>query len=371
MVAGDAKTSTRVKQLKNLEASFYGQGFTNIDPTVGGLPSIEQGQAKDQAKSALRSQHGQHVRISAESDCASLRAGSKFSLKKAPPGGGDNFIITRISHTAAAGVDTGSYYKNTFECIPGDIEIAPEVSQGRRIDGNLAAKVVQSEYSEASPDRTYGMVKVAFPWDPEVHTPWLQVAQIFGSGGGDSGAWFLPQLGDDVLVSFLGGDSRRPVIVGIMHSGKDKGPEFTNGDGDFTRVGIRTPAGHELSFCDSGGAKEAEEVYLESAGNFDRTVIKNETADIGVNQEITVGEKIIIDAGTSIELKVGSNSITIDSNGIKIDGMNVTAKAKLEVKIDGLNVTAKAKVNAKIEGAMSELSGQAMTTVKGGVVMIN
>jgi hypothetical protein len=43
----------------------------------------------------------------------------------------------------------------------------------------------------------------------------------------------------------------------------------------------------------------------------------------------------------------------------------------MEAKIEGLNVTASAKVNAKVDGTMSELSGKAMTTVKGAMVMIN
>jgi type VI secretion system secreted protein VgrG len=378
-------STTKVKPMQNQEAKRYGRGFANIGPA--GMPSLKQVQAKDHARTALRSSEGEHLRINAQSNCVSLSAGSNFSLKESPPGGGNSFIITRITHTATAGIDTGTDYKNEFECIPGDTEIATQKPGNQAVYGNLTATVVQSDYDDASPERKYGMVKVCFPWDPDTVTPWLQVAQIFGSGGGDSGAWFLPQLDDDVLVSFLGGDTRRPVVVGIMHNGKDDGPTFTNGDGEFTRIGIRTPEGSELSFADKGGKKEVKEVYLESVGNFDRLVKENETVkvdkdneiditgdqkvDIKADQKVNVGQKITIEAGTSIELKVGTNKITIDSSGVKIEGMNVEAKATMEAKIEGLNVTATAKVNAKIDGAMSELSGKAMTTVKGAMVMIN
>ncbi len=395
MVSGEDKYSTKIKQMQALKANFYARGFANIDPANQGMPALAAEHARAQAKVSLRSGQGQYRLIETASNCVSLCAGTTIELADSPPGGGDKFIITRISHAASTGHDSGTDYSNQFECIPATAEIAPEAPAPQSVYGNLAATVVESEYDVASPNRSYGMVKVAFPWDPKTKSPWLQVAQIFGSGGKESGAWFLPQKGDDVLVGFLGGDTRRPVIVGVMHNGKDKGPKFTHGDGDFTRIGIKTPVGHELSFCDSGGKKVKKEVYLESAGNFDRHVQENETVqvdkdnevdikgdqkliigkgqdvDIKADQKVKVGKKITIEAGTSIELKVGSNKITIDNSGVKIEGMNVEAKAKMEAKIEGLNVTASAKVNAKIDGTMSELSGKAMTTVKGAMVMIN
>lgn len=394
-VSGEDKFKTKIKQMQALEANIYAKGFANIDPAKQGMPALAAEHAKAQARVSLRRGQGQYCRINTGSNCVSLYAGNTIELEDTPPGGGNKFIVTRIHHAVSSGFDTGTDYSNDFECIPDGAEIAPEALPPQPIYGNLAATVVESEYDIASPNRSYGMVKVSFPWDPETKSHWLQVAQIFGSGGKESGAWFLPQKGDDVLVSFLGGDTRRPVIVGVMHNGKDKGPKFTNGDGDFTRIGIKTPVGHELSFCDSGGKQVKKEVYLESAGNFDRYVIENETAkidkdneveikgeqkqkigksqdvDIKASQKVKVGQKITIEAGTSIELKVGSNKITIDNSGVKIEGMNVEAKAKMEAKIEGLNVTASAKVNAKIDGTMAELSGKAMTTVKGAMVMIN
>ena len=394
-VSGEEKVTTKIKQMQSLEAKLYANGFADIDPGKQGMPALAAGHAKAQAKVSLRTGQGQYRRINSASNCVSLFAGNIIELEDTPPGGGKKFIVTRIHHSASSGFDTGTDYSNEFECIPDTAEIAPDAPVSQPVYGNLAATVVESEYDVESANRSYGMVKVAFPWDPKTKSPWLQVAQIFGSGGRESGAWFLPQKNDDVLVSFLGGDTRRPVIIGVMHNGKDKGPKFTNGDGDFTRIGIKTPVGHELSFCDSGGKKVKKEVYLESAGNFDRYVKENETVkidkdnevdikgdqklkigkgqdvDIKADQKVKVGKKITIEAGTSIELKVGSNKITIDNTGVTIEGMNVSAKAKLEAKIEGLNVTASAKVNAKVDGTMSELSGKAMTTVKGAMVMIN
>jgi len=73
---------------------------------------------------------------------------------------------------------------------------------------------------------------------------------------------------------------------------------------------------------------------------------------------------IVIEATSNITLKVGGSSIAIEAGGITIQ-----TPATMEVK--GAQVTVKADAQLGLEGAMAELKGSGMTTVKGGVVMIN
>ncbi|MBK1836610.1 type VI secretion system tip protein VgrG [Azospirillum sp. YIM B02556] len=70
----------------------------------------------------------------------------------------------------------------------------------------------------------------------------------------------------------------------------------------------------------------------------------------------TGGGKITMEAATSIELKVGGNSIKIDPTGVTIKGtmVKVTGDAQVQIK-----------------GAMTQVNGDAMVQVKGGVVTIN
>jgi type VI secretion system secreted protein VgrG len=93
----------------------------------------------------------------------------------------------------------------------------------------------------------------------------------------------------------------------------------------------------------------------------------NRTAEIKQgNDEITVGMgnrtvkvnsgKITEEAMQSIELKVGQNSVKIDQTGVTIKG--------LMIKIEGQTTT-------DLKGLTTTVSGDAMLTVKGGVVMIN
>jgi type VI secretion system secreted protein VgrG len=86
------------------------------------------------------------------------------------------------------------------------------------------------------------------------------------------------------------------------------------------------------------------------------------------------------EAGTSIELKVGSNSIKIDQSGITLSAAaitlsstgNTSISAKGDATVSGMNVSATAQIGATVKGnATAEVSASGQTTVKGAIVMIN
>jgi hypothetical protein len=57
---------------------------------------------------------------------------------------------------------------------------------------------------------------------------------------------------------------------------------------------------------------------------------------------------------------------------MKLEGMNVGMKAQMNAKIEGqMGVDIKSSLSTKVAGTMTEVSGQATTMVKGGIVMIN
>ena len=94
----------------------------------------------------------------------------------------------------------------------------------------------------------------------------------------------------------------------------------------------------------------------------------------------------LVQAGQSITLKVGGNTIVIDTNGIKITvggstmeftSSSIAAKST-QVKIEGTetkvlatNLTLSGDTQAKLAGAMVEVAGSGMTKISGGMVMIN
>ncbi len=68
-----------------------------------------------------------------------------------------------------------------------------------------------------------GRVKLRFPWLTDSHeSSWARVAAPMA--GNNRGAYFLPEVDDEVLVVFEQGDMRFPFVLGSLWNGKDKAP---------------------------------------------------------------------------------------------------------------------------------------------------
>src|SRR4029453_4492610 len=68
-----------------------------------------------------------------------------------------------------------------------------------------------------------GRVKLRFPWfDDGTVTDWGRVTQLYPANG--YGSVFVPEQGDEVLVAFVHGDMRFPIVLGGLYNGSDKPP---------------------------------------------------------------------------------------------------------------------------------------------------
>src|SRR5438105_14251117 len=78
-----------------------------------------------------------------------------------------------------------------------------------------------------------GRVKVTLPWSPDTgsdrYEAWARLATLFA--GNNRGSWFIPDVNDEVLLVFEGGDPRRPYVIGGLCDGSDKLPESMDGGG--------------------------------------------------------------------------------------------------------------------------------------------
>jgi uncharacterized protein involved in type VI secretion and phage assembly len=87
-----------------------------------------------------------------------------------------------------------------------------------RVFGVVTAKVVSVDDEQGE-----GRIQLTFPWLPgNTKSYWAPVASAMA--GGDSGAWFMPDEGDEVLVAFNQGDVNHPYVVGFLWNGQAKPP---------------------------------------------------------------------------------------------------------------------------------------------------
>lgn len=128
----------------------------------------------------------------------------------------------------------------------------------------------------------------------------------------DTGAYFIPQEGDQVLVAFHQGDGNEAFVVGRLWNDNKKPPRQGEDDPKTKRV-IRTPGEHEIAFDDT----EQSVVITTKAGQ--HVTLKQDSVEIGVDNNGTA--KITLDTGGNLEISA-TTSITMKAPTITLGDGN-------------------------------------------------
>jgi uncharacterized protein involved in type VI secretion and phage assembly len=174
-----------------------------------------------------------------------------------------------------------------------------------------------------------GRVRVMLPWAPDSSggdgfEAWARLATLMG--GSNRGSWFVPDVGDEVLVAAEACDPNRLYVLGGLWNGQATPPEAMDAGGANNKKVLRSRNGVKVTLDDTDGQ---ETLVLETPG------------------------------GQQLTLKDGPGSVElVDSNGnsLKMEpgGITVTTSAKLTVQASTVEVTAgQVTVNA----AMSRFAG--------------
>src|SRR4029077_385980 len=121
------------------------------------------------------------------------------------------------------------------------LTVSPDPSLGGKVYGVAVAQVLDNFDS-----LSLGRVQLSLPWLPGFE-PWARVAVL--SAGDGRGTYFIPQVGDEVLVAFEQGDINAPYVIGSLWNGSDKPPADRPSDSVNKRI-IKTPNGHEVLLDD-------------------------------------------------------------------------------------------------------------------------
>lgn len=171
-----------------------------------------------------------------------------------------------------------------------------------------------------------GRVKVALPRISDTdESYWARV--LTPMAGKEMGLYFLPEVGDEVLVAFDQGDVNFPYILGGLWNGKDKPPD-TNEDGKNNKRLIKSRSGHQIILDDT---KDAEKITIQDSTGKNKIEIdsKNNAITIEVEKDLTIAAK-------------GKISITTSGGDMAIECNNFTIQAKQNCEI-------KANANCNLE----------------------
>lgn len=201
-------------------------------------------------------------------------------------------ILASVARSVASSGEQGSY-SNSLTLVPTSMQYRPPRRTPRpTVYGLESATVVGPSGSEIHTD-VHGRVRVHFHWDrehavdAEDSSCWMRVMQNWAGPG--FGTFYLPRLGMEVAVAFMGGNPDRPIVTGCLYNGDNRaGVEL---DAKKTQSLIRTKSSpqsdgfNELRFEDEAGS---EFIYTHAQKDYNEEVENNHSTHVKVDQANTV-----------------------------------------------------------------------------------
>ena len=288
---------------------------------------------------------------------------------KLPPLG--KFRIVGIEHE----VRRDGHYSNSFVGVPdGTVHIpVPDVKRPLALPELATVK-------ENNDDKGQGRVKVAFDWQKNGKTTnWIRVqtpnAGVSGAVSKNRGWVFVPEVGDQVMVSYEHGNPDRPYVTGsVFHSGSGKG-----GDKDNKVKSIITRSGNAIVFDDETGSIVITDQTGKQLIMLDGTdaitvmakrsiTLTNEAESVIVMDDKSIGlqaDTIALEGRKSVTLLSGNECMVLSSEKsiISSSGTNIKQEAAKDYDV--------AAKNGTVNGVNLMIEGKGNVTVSGGIVKFN
>lgn len=153
-----------------------------------------------------------------------------------------------------------------------------------------------------------GRIRVQFEWQKARNekTPWVRIVQSHAGSG--KGSYFIPELGEEVLVGFEGRNAEKPVVLGMHYNGKEVSGFHTS---ENTIKAIKTRSGHLIQFTEEESIiitdKSGNEICLDTKGS-NINITAPETITLKAkNIKMIAEENIESEAGKDMLNKAGKN----------------------------------------------------------------
>lgn len=321
-------------------------------------------QLEDHVNARAAMQSSNMVRFSGNSDHPGLQLGGTASIQGrnvynlSDEAMGDYSIISINHHCDGQG-----NYSNDFVAIPSSLKMPP-VTSYEEPRAETQSALVTDNYDQ----KGLGRVRVRFHWMSQTEkSPWLRVTSPHGGNG--KGMFFIPEVGEEVIVGFEGDSPVKPYIIGTVFNSKAK-TDFSNNENDVKT--LQTRSGNKVVMNDKEGSifvedKDGNSMKIDGAGNVN--VLSKETivltcgdSKIEMKKDGTInitGKKITTNATENAKMVSGQSSFTADGQGsaAKIESTKTEMSGSMEAAVKG--------------GAKTEVTASGQVAVKGAVIMLN
>ena len=229
----------------------------------------------------------------------------------------ETYRVIKISH-----YHSGMNYENSFEAIPMmrtpadyNAETFPKAEQQPAI------------VKDNNDPKGMGRVRVQFFWQKgEQLSPWIRMIQPYAGSG--KGFYFIPEVGQEVMVDFENGNAERPFVLGTHYNGEAK-----SGYNPTTKA-IHTQSGTKILLNDAEGS-----VRIEDASGNIYQMDGNGTIEVKAPKNIifTAGEDLKFSAGRNMTTNVANNLTTNVGNEIVQDsGRKTTLSSATDIQMVAL-----------------------------------
>ena len=263
-------------------------------------------------------------------------------------------------------VDRDDYY-NRFVAVPLGMEYA--MYEPETIAYPEIAEVVAND-----DPKKQGRVQVRFFWQRHLgeQTSWLRVqtpdAGVLTDNSSNRGFQFIPEVGDQVMVSFEQGNPHRPYVSGSMYHGKNT-KEVSNNIRSIT-----TKSGSTIVFDDT---ESAEKITIkDKKGNIITFDSKDKSLSLQSPETINISAKNVkINAQENVEITAEkdiithSKSETVINSEVDIDlvsqkNISLQSEERMTLRSDNtLAIEAQNKATLRADTAL--LQGTSLTELSG------
>ncbi len=346
---------------------------------------------RDLAAARVEVLQGQSEQISATSNARGLAVGAMFALDNHPKAAFNrSYLVTRAhyqlesdDYQGSASGTGGKLFACQFEALGEKYRYRPPANSPKpRIFGPQTAIVVGKAGEEIWVDK-YGRVKVQFHWDrvgkrDEKSSCWVRVSQSWA--GKRWGAMAIPRIGMEVVVEFLDGDPDRPLITGCTYNSDTMPPyDLPEHQSRTTLKSHSTKGGNgfnEIRFEDKKGA---EELFVQAEKDAKRVVKHNDSLTVGFeykepgSQTVDIKHDQKIDIGNNHTLHVAKDqTLTIDGKHVTSIGTTalIEAQTSILLKVGGSSILIEpAKIT--IKSTMLAFEASALAKITGNPVKLN
>jgi type VI secretion system secreted protein VgrG len=215
-----------------------------------------------------------------------------------------SYIITTLSHHC----EEAGQYKNSFTAVPESSKTPPYGD----VHAIPIATTQPAKVTDNNDPAGLGRVQVQMEWQKanSENTPWIRMTNPHAGGG--KGMYFIPEIGEEVLVGFEGGNAEKPYVLGAMYNGSESSSYSTAGNDQKV---IQTRSGTKIIMNDAIGSVFIEDPsgntwMMDGKGNISVNAPNDISMNAGGSISMTAGQNINSSATLNITENAGVNKST-------------------------------------------------------------